>query len=134
MTRRNKNNNIFTDRLVLKIILNFWSFLTMAFFVIDFFSGHQFDGSTSAIGIIYLAMLGIYTSEKEYTRWKSKFKSRFIGEGFVIMWTIVMTMFVIIAPLSNGIYIVPEGFALIYTAVICVFAVSHHSKRIHRRK
>ena len=117
------------------MILNFWTLITIVFFIVDFFSGRHFDSSTSAISIIYLAILSIYTSEKEYTRWRqSKFTSRFIGEGFVIIWTIVMALFVLIAPLSGGIFIVPEGFALVYTAIIGVFAISNHSKRIHRRK
>lgn len=106
----------------------------MVFFLADFFSGHQFDISTSSIGIIYLAILGIYTSEKEYTRWKDDFKSRFVGEWFVIAWTVIMAVFVILAPFSQGYYSVPEGFAVMYTAVIGVFAVSHHSKRIRKRK
>jgi len=106
----------------------------MAFFLADFFSGHQFDISASSVGIIYLAILSIYTSEKEYTRWKNDFKSKFLGEGFVIVWSIIMALFVILTPLSNGYYIVPEQFAVMYTAIIGIFAVSHHSKRVRQRK
>jgi len=130
---KNKNNNIFLDRLVLKILLNFWTTLAMLFYVIDFFSGNIFNTSSSAIGVIYLAILGIYTGEKEYSRWKTKFKSRFLGESFIVIWTMIMAMFVIISPLSNGAYKVPEEFALVYTAIIGVFAVTYHSKTIHKR-
>lgn len=131
---RKKAKNIFWDYLILKRILNFWTVLTMVFFLTDFFSGHKFDISTSSIGVIYLAILGIYTSEKEYARWKDRFESRFIGEWFVIVWTIIMAIFVILTPFSQGNYIVPEGFAVMYTAVVGVFAISHHSKAIKKRK
>lgn len=106
----------------------------MVLFLADFFSGHRFDISTSSIGIIYLAILGIYTSEKEYARWRDNFKSKFAGEGFVIAWTIIMALFVILTPISSGQYNVPEEFAVMYTAIIGVFAVSRHSKGIRQRK
>jgi len=134
MFKGKKKENIFFDRLVLKVILNFWTVLTMAFFMLDFFSSHEFDIASSAISIIYMAILGIYTSEKEYERWKNRFTSQFAGEGFVIAWTIIMAIFVIMAPFSDGLYKIPEESAVMYTVVIGVFAVSNHSKRIHNRK
>ena len=105
----------------------------MAWFLVDFFSGGIFDSSASAIGIIYLALLGIYISEKEYSRWKGSFKSEFLGEIFVIIWTLVMLIFVIIAPLSNGSYYVPKEFGVIYASIIAAFAISQHSKAMKQR-
>lgn len=43
----------------LKILLNVWTILTILIFVLDFFSGNKFDSQAGAIGIIYLAILGI---------------------------------------------------------------------------
>lgn len=134
MFLKKKKGNVFLDRLVLKRILNFWTILTMALFLADYFSSHRFDISASSIGVIYLAILGIYTSEKEYVRWRYKFQSKFVGEWFVVAWTIIMAIFVILTPFSNGYYKVPEEFAVMYTAIIGVFAISHHSKNIHTRK
>lgn len=134
MFNKKRKSKSLVDYYILKRILNFWTILTMAFFVSDFFSGHEFDITTSSIGVIYLAILGIYTSEKEYSRWKDHFESKFAGEGFIIGWTVIMAIFVIVAPLSNGFYKVPEEFAVMYTAVLGVFAISHHSKRIKKRK
>ena len=134
MFNRKKKENIFFDRFVLKVILNFWTVLTMALLVADFLSGHRFSVSATAISIIYLAILGIYTSEKEYARWRDNFQSKFVGESFVIGWTIIMAFFVILAAFFSDIYQVPEEFAAMYTAIIGIFAVSYHSKRIHKRK
>lgn len=117
-------------RWVLKTILNFWTILTIILFSIDFFSGNKYDTSASAIGIIYLAILGIYISEKEYARWKVKFMSRYLGEWFVVAWTVLMFIFVILAPLSNGYYRIPGEFAIVYTGVIAAFAISQHSKAL----
>lgn len=129
-----KDNYLIRHRLILKFILNLWTTITIVVFVLDFFSRNKFDSSACVIGIIYLAILGIYASEKEYSRWKTKFVSRFIGETFVIIWTIVMVIFVFTAPLSAGRYKIPAEFTLVYTGVIGVFAITQHSKAMHKRK
>ena len=124
-----------TKQQVLKLILNIWTILTMALFALDFFSGNKYDSSATAIGIIYIAILGIYISEKEYTRWQKKgFISRFLGEGFVGVWTGLMLVFVILAPFSAGKCIVPAELAIVYTSVIGAFAISQHSKWLHQGK
>ena len=105
----------------------------MILFLVDFFSRHNFDIAASGAGVIYLALLGIYVSDKEYSRWRSTFNSRYFGETFVILWTIIMALFVITAPFSQGAYSVPSEFALVYTGVIGVFAVSQHSKALKRK-
>jgi len=131
---KNKDQKNLADRWVLKIILNLWTFLTMALFTVDFLSGNKFDSSASVIGIIYLAILGIYVSEKEYIRWRSKFISYFIGEGFIIAWTVIMVIFVIGAPLSFGRLHLPAEFAMVYTSVVGAYAISQHSKNLYRQK
>lgn len=118
----------------LKIILNFWTIITLIIFVIDFLSSNRFDSSASAIGVIYLAILGIYSGGKEYNRWRTKFKSRFAGEIYVIAWTIVMAVFVIGAPLSKGLFKVPTEFAVVYTTVVGVFAMTRYSRKMRERK
>ena len=122
------------NRRILKLILNFWTIVTIGLLVLDFFSGNKYNSSVSAIGAIYLAMLGIYVSEKEFIRWKTKFSSKFIGESFVGVWTAIMAMFVIAAPLSNGAFSVPTEFPVIYTSVIGVFAITQHSKSLKRQE
>jgi hypothetical protein len=129
-----KNNQINHHRLLLKTILNIWTILTITMFTVDFVSGNQYDTSVTAIGVIYLGILGIYVSDKEYSRWKNNFVSRFIGETFVGIWTIVMAAFVVIAPLSQGQLKVPSEFAVVYTSVVAAFAITLHSKSLKNNK
>lgn len=128
----NKNQNYQTkikvQRRILKTILNLWAIITLGLFILDFFSGNRYDSLASSVGVIYLAILGIYVSEKEYIRWHNHFISKFLGESFVVVWTAVMIMFVITAPLSEGRYTVPEEFAVVYASIIGVFAITRHSK------
>lgn len=124
------NGQWWAERISLKLILNLWTIATIFVFSLDFFSGNQFDSSASVIGIIYMALLGIYAGEKEYIRWKTKFIPKFIGEAFVAIWTIIMLTFVIVAPLSQGYCRIPGEFAVVYTTVIGVFAITQHSKNL----
>lgn len=130
----NQNKKLFLDRRILKLILNLWTTLTLVLFIADFFSGNKFDSSASVIGIIYLAILGIYAGEKEYDRWKTKFTSQFMGEAFVIIWTAVMIIFAVTATFSGGTYKIPTEFAVVYTSVVGVFAITRHSKSLYRQK
>ena len=133
LTAMKKKNHLFPHRRLLKWLLNVWTIATIIILIADFFSGNRFDTSATSIGIIYLALLGIYAGDKEYARWRDNFQSRFAGEGFVVIWTIIMAFFVILAAIASDSFKVPEEFAAMYTAIIGVFAISYHSKRVHKR-
>ncbi|MFA6322640.1 MAG: hypothetical protein WCX71_04155 [Candidatus Buchananbacteria bacterium] len=134
MRKNNKNNHWLTERISLKWLLNTWTIITIFLFMADFFSGNQFDSTASVIGLIYMALLGIYAGEKEYIRWRSQFNSKFIGEAFVGIWTAVMIIFALTAPFSQGNFRVPAEFAVVYTSVVGVFAITQHSKNLHQTK
>ena len=123
-----KQKKYLINRSVLKLILNSWTLVALFAFIADFFSRNRFDSTATAIGIIYLGILGIYVSEKEYLRWKTNFISQFMGEGFIFIWTVVMASFVLISLLIPGTFRIPAEFAVIYTSIIGVFAISQHSK------
>lgn len=133
-----KKQNLFEktkfDRWILKILLNFWSVIALILFIADFASQNLLDSAASAVGVIYVAILGIYVSEKEYVRWKDSYKSNYLGESFVVLWTIVMALFVILAPVSGGYYRIPEEFALVYTSIIGIFAISRQSRNLRVNK
>ena len=128
MTVKTSNN-----QLAVKIVLNAWTILTIALFCLDFFSGGFYDTSTTAISTIYLALLGIYGGEKEYLRWKYPFRSRFAGDLSVVVWTFLLMLFVLLTTITPGVYKIPQEFAIVYTGVVGVFAVTQHSKALRVR-
>jgi|SRR3989344_6797708 len=134
LRRRHKKHKLSVKSWSLKILVNVWSFITIIMFGADFFSGNQFDSQAGGIGVIYLAILGIYAGEKEFTRWHNDFVSQFVGESFIVIWTAVMITFVVLAPLSGGLFRVPAEFALVYTSVVGIFAVTQHSKLMRSRR
>lgn len=137
MAKPQTNHHLFSNQInrwAFKLILNVWTVITIFIFTLDFLSGNNFDSAASAIGIIYLAILGIYAGEKEYSRWKNRFISGFLGEGFVAVWTIFMIFFVVGAPLSQGWFRIPADLAVVYTSVVGVYIITKHSKSLHKQK
>jgi hypothetical protein len=124
----------FFERFSLKLILNLWTAVAIVLFSADFFSGNKYDSAASVIGVIYLALLGIYAGEKEYIRWQTRFASKFSGELFVAVWTVLMLVFAVCAPFSGGAFRLPADFAVVYTSIIGVFAITQHSKNLHNQR
>ncbi|HLC89694.1 MAG TPA: hypothetical protein VJG65_01915 [Patescibacteria group bacterium] len=129
---KNNSKTLF-HRWTLKVILDLWTIVTIIVFIADFFSANIFDSSASAVGIIYLAILGIYATDKEYLRWRNHFVSRFLGESYIVIWTAIMIIFVLTATFSAGRYRLPAEFAIIYTSIIGIFALTQHSKAMRAK-
>lgn len=114
-----------------KRLADFWALFTITLFTLDFFTHHRYKASATAIAIIYIAILGIFIGEKEYFRWKRTYISKFFGEGFVILWTVVLATLILISFISKN-YDLPEEMALVYISVITFFFVSWKSKALQK--
>lgn len=134
MKKAQKNHHFLSQRLNLKLILNIWTFVTICLFTLDFFSGNTFDSSAGIVGVIYMALLSIYAGQKELIRWQTDFSSRFIGESFIGIWTALMVIFALTAPFSNGMFKLPEEFAVVYTTVVGIYAITQYSKNLNQKR
>lgn len=113
---------------------NLWTFTTMGFFVLNFFSGDRYSASSTAIAIIYTAILGIYASAKEFDRWQNSHLGKRLGELFIILWTALMVFFFITTVLSHDKYKIPSEFSATYIAVLSIFVLTQKSKHLHENK
>ncbi|MCR4280511.1 MAG: hypothetical protein NUV82_03750 [Candidatus Komeilibacteria bacterium] len=121
-----RNNNLH----IWKILANFWSLFTLVFFWLAFMNPGNFDNVLSSISIIYAAILALYVGTKEFSRWKNPgFSSRYLGEVFVVIWTLVMMIFIIITAI-NPTHSLPSEFAATYITVMGIFAISQKSKTL----
>lgn len=113
-----------------KGLTNFWAWLTALVFMLTFFKIWDLSHLLTNITIIYLSILSIFTGTKEYSRWKSgKFLSKYHGEVFVFVWTILMVGFIIISALNPD-YKVQSQYTATYLSVLGIFAVSLKSKTL----
>ena len=64
---------------------------------------------------------------------KARTLSRFLGESYIVIWTAIMIIFVLTATFSAGRYRLPAEFAIIYTSIIGIFALTQHSKAMRAK-
>ena len=117
-----------------KWLANFWTFLTMAFFVVDFLRQGRYDNLAGALGAIYISILGLYAGAKEYERWQGHHFSRYLGELFVVFWTALMSAFIVAIVVSQNAYRLPAEFITVYISVLGIFALTQKSKNWYKQK
>jgi len=116
-----------------KRLADIWGFITMIFFIIDFFNKNTIRIETTGVAIIYTAVLLIYTSNKEYLRWKkNNFSSRYYGEIFIALWTVILFIFVVTSALKPQIYTIPPIFYTTYITILGLFAITLNSKKLKK--
>jgi phosphatidylserine synthase len=115
-----------------KNLSNLWGVVAMGLFVFDFFSFHSYNAITASVAIIYVGVLTIYVSSKEFYRWKSKdkFQSKYFGEAYIILWTVIMLCFAVIAFFYNELFKIPGEFIATYISALSIFAITQHSKNL----
>jgi small-conductance mechanosensitive channel len=116
----------------LRILTNIWTFVALFLFSIDFFSGNKYNSQASAVAVIYLAILALYAGTKEFDRWYHYHKSLHIGEYFVVIWTALVLIMVMLAPFSKGAYKLPGELVATYIAVVGILILTQRSKALHR--
>jgi hypothetical protein len=117
-----------------KWLVDFWGYLTIIIFMVDFFLQDYWRVQSTGIAIIYTAILLIYTSNKEFQRWqKNNFLSRFHGEIFIALWTVVMFLFTIMTSILPQNFQMEPIFYTTYITVLGIFAVTLNSKKLKIR-
>jgi hypothetical protein len=131
MKNKTKNNY----RLLFWRFLTYtWAILAAMFFALDFFKIIDCSGSLQTIAILYISILGIFTSIKEFHRWKSKkFFSKYRGEIFVVIYTLLILVFIILSTLYPNEYSIRGEFTTTYLAILGIFALSYNSKYLKNK-
>ena len=101
MNKKNKKKNNFN---FWRKLMNAWSFFFFIMIIIDFFSFNAYKGIINAIATIYVSILAIYVSNKEFERWYDQHKDGHPGEVFVVIWSILVGILFILDTISVAIY------------------------------
>jgi len=125
---------IFQNEKIWRILTNFWTVIFIIFLIFDFFQLNRFEYLTVPFSVVYIGILGLYASTKEFDRWYEMHEGRHPGELFVILWTVVIFGFLGISFFSSGGYKVSSEVLADYIMVLSVFALTQKSKRLHERK
>lgn len=126
--------NMFRDEKIWRVLTNFWTCLFMAFLIFNFFQKNRYESFIAPLSVIYIGVLGLYASTKEFDRWYEMHESRHPGEWFVLGWTVLTFALLILSlVLGSGFKVSSEAIAD-YIMVLSVFALTQKSKKLHQRK
>ena len=106
----------------------------MAFLIFNFFQKNRHESFIAPLSVIYIGVLGLYASTKEFDRWYEMHEGRHPGELFVILWTVVIFGLLGVSFFSQGSYKVSSEAIADYIMVLSVFALTQKSKRLYERK
>ncbi len=124
--------NIFNH--YLKILTNSFAILALILFTLNFFSENKYNYILPTINALYISLLSIYATNKEFNRWKIKHKSKYSGEVFVYIWTFLIILAILISLFSKGKMTITDSTISSYIAVITIFAITRKSKSIFTKK
>ncbi len=117
-----------------RILTYTWGILAATLFISDFFKILNCSNSLRTITIIYICILSIFTSIKEFRRWKDKkFLSQYRGEIFVIAYTLIMFLFLILEIKNPEQYKIHGAFTTTYLSILGIFAISYNSKYLKNK-
>ena len=117
-----------------RILTNLWTIAFLIFIAFNFFLEDQLGFLMTTFSALYVGLLAIYVSTKEFDRWYEMHKGKHPGEIFVIVWTIVILGLFFISIFLKKDYEMDEVIVAVYIAVLSIFAVTQKSKRLHKEK
>lgn len=126
--------NFWENEKIWRILTNFWTVVFIAFLVLNFALKDRFDYLMISFSVIYVGILGLYASTKEFDRWYEMHESRHPGELFIALWTVVIFALIGVSLFSQGNYKISSEAIADYIAVLSIFALTQKSKRIHQEK
>ncbi|TSC53507.1 MAG: hypothetical protein LiPW39_227 [Parcubacteria group bacterium LiPW_39] len=117
-----------------KILANVWTFASMAFFVIDFFRPGHYNYLAGPLSAIYISILGLFAGTKEIERWRGCHFSKYLGEYFVVLWTILLLGFFVASILLRDFYRPSSELVTVYISVLGIFILTQKSKRWYKNR
>jgi hypothetical protein len=121
------------DRL-LRTFVNFWTFLVLPFIVLNFVLEDQLEYLAVPTAVLYTGLLALYVGTKEFDRWYETHRGRHPGEWFVILWTVVMACLFLASLILGPGHTIHSDLVAIYVAVLTLYAFTHKSKELHRKR
>lgn len=121
------------DRL-LRVFLNVWTFIVLPFIILDFVTEDRFEFLVVPMAVLYTGLLALYVGTKEFERWYEMHRGRHPGEWFVILWTVVMAGLFVASVMYGPGHAIHSDIVAVYVAVLTLYAFTHQSKELHRRK
>lgn len=116
-----------------RYLANFWTITFYSLIIADFIYRNNLHEFIEPVSAIYLAVLAVYTTKKEFERWHNYNIGVHPGEKYVIVWTIlVITLFILDAVYID--YSIPSEVFTSYLVVVGILAITKRSKKKYLTK
>jgi len=115
-----------------RYLINSWTILFFVVIIYDFITANAIIEILDMISVVYVAILAIYVSNKEFERWYHRHNRQHPGEVFVIFWSILIFVLVILNFVRQGAYHIPGSIISSYIAVLTILAVTRKSKMAYQ--
>lgn len=111
---------------------NIWTVITFAVVLEDFRLSGELSHLLGPVLAIYVAILAIFSAEKEFERWQWYNKSRHLGEIYVIAWTLLILTLLFGTYLNGSDYQIESEIFSTYIVVLGILAITRKSKQIFK--
>jgi len=82
--------------------------------------------------LLYISLLSVYVTSKEFQRWFLSYQGRHPGEIAVALWTGLIILMLILNGWLGGKYHISQEVISLYLTIISIFIVSKGSKAFYR--
>ena len=127
MARKNKSDRVFNIN-IWRYLVNFWTFVIYVFIIVDFFLRNSLVEFLGPICAIYIALLAVYTTQKEFERWHDENIGKHPGEIYVVVWTALIIVLIILEIIYHESYTLPSEAFSTYLVIMGILAITRRSK------
>lgn len=121
-------NDKVLDHNLWRYLVNFWTIVLYLAIADDFFIGNGLSEFLGPICAIYIALLAVYSAEKEFERWHDYHIGRHPGEMYVFIWTILVVVLLVLEVLHYHNYKIPSEVFTAYIVAVGILAITKKSK------
>ncbi len=115
-------------------LVNFWAIVLYVLILADFFTRNGLVDFLGPISSIYIAVLAVYSTQKEFERWHDYNIGRHPGEVYVFVWTVLIIILLALEVIYRHVYKLPGEVFMTYIVVIGILAITKRSKSSYLSK
>lgn len=119
---------------------NLWTLVLFSAIIYDYSTSNGLHDLLIPIAAIYTGVLAIYSTEKEFMRWRHLHTTKHPGEIYVIIWTVLIFSILIAGWLTRKYcgcslqeYHFPAEVVSAYIVVMGILAITKQSKSLYLR-
>lgn len=115
-------------------LVNLWMLIIISLMVADFVLQGRYSQIITPISMVYVSLLSVYVTTKEYERWFLMYKGKHPGEIGVVVWTLLLLVMILICLINGDQYKIQQDVVTTYITVIVVFVITKASKQLFEQK